>query len=409
MADVIMSLNELHKKVYSKRKVPSLVPEIAKLQKAIPFSEKEKLGDKYVVGVRLALPAGFTHAKSDGTAGAFSLNDIKGGTQKKAEMDAYQILLRDVLSYEDAGKATQGERAFVDGVEFLYEGLQLSSRKRLESVLLYGGVGMGKVQTYTSGDPSIVISASEWAPQIWAGLEGAEIDVQSGTTSTVRATVSIVSVDIENRKLTLSATASACAANDIIYFKGAYAKEMNGIHKIVTNTSTLFGLDASTYGLWKANNLAVTGAFSFAALKKVLSKTVGKSGLYGQVDLYLNPGGWDDLQTSIEALRVTSEKDVKKVDIGAEEIVYHSQNGKTVVHSHPMVKEGYAYGLFLPSWHRVGAVDLELGAPGFGGNPWFHMPSNAGVEARIYTNQGIISEMPATNFYVSGIVNSTVP
>jgi hypothetical protein len=74
-----------------------------------------------------------------------------------------------------------------------------------------------------------------------------------------------------------------------------------------------------------------------------------------------------------------------------------------------MVKEGYAYGLFLPSWHRVGAVDLELGAPGFGGQPWFNMPTNAGVEARIYTNQGIISEMPATNFYISGIVNSTAP
>jgi hypothetical protein len=393
--------------VYSKRPLPNLIPEVAKIQKLIPFSEKEKLGSKFVVGVRLAYPNGFTHAKGDGTAGAFSLNDAKAGTQKNAEMDPYQILLRDQMSYEDAGKAVKGERSFVNGTEFFYEGLQLSARKRLETMLLYGGMGIGTVGTYTSGDPSVVITTAQWAPQIWAGLEGAEIDVHQSTTSTVRGTVTIAGVDIENKKITLSGTVTGCAAGDVIRVKGGYGNELLGIHYIQNNTGSLFGIDAATYSLWKGTSHAVGGAFSFGALKKGISKAVGK-GLYGKIDLFLNPGAWDDLQTSIEALRVTSEKDVRKVSIGTEEIEYRSQNGVTVVHSHPMVKEGFGHAVFTPGWRRVGSVDLELGAPGFGGTPWFHLQSKAGVEARIYTNQGIISETPAQNILFTGIVNTTV-
>lgn len=411
MADVVGSLNEMHKKVYSKRPLPNLIPEVAKIQKLIPFSEKEKLGDKFNIAVRLAYPTGFTHAVGDGSAGAFALGEVRGGTQKRAEMTAYQMLLRDQMSYEDAGKAVKGERSFVNGTEFFYEGLQLSARKRLEAELLYGGVGMATVGAYSASNasygnqPTITVTLAQWAPQLWAGVEGCAIDVHSAATATVRGTPYVVGVDIDNRVLILSAAVTGCVANDAIYFQGCFGKEMLGIHRIVSNTGSLFGIDAATYGLWKSNSHAVGGAFSFDALKKGISKAVGK-GLYGKIDLFLNPGGWDNLQTSIEALRVTSEKDVRKVEVGTEEIVYHSQNGMTVVHSHPMVKEGFGYGLFTPTWKRVGSVDLELGAPGFGGTPWFHLPSNAGVEARIYTNQGIISETPAQNILFTGIVNA---
>jgi hypothetical protein len=405
MADVVEDLNAMHKRVYSKRRMPNLIPDIAKVQKLINFSEREKLGDKFVVGVRLAYPNGFTHAKGDGTAGAFNLNDAKAGTYKRAEMDPFQILLRDQMSYEDAGKAVKGERSFVNGVEAFYEGIQLSGRKRIETLCLYGGMGIGTVGSYTSGDPSITISLAEWAPQIWAGIEGAEIDIHNQATSTVRGTVTIAGVDIENRKITLSTTVAGTTANDIVRVKGGYGNEMPGIHYIQNNTGSLFGIDAAVYSLWKGTTHAVGGAFSFQALKKGISKAVGK-GLYGKLDLLLNPKAWDDLQTSIEALRVTSEKDVRKVTIGTEEIEYRSQNGITVIHSHPMVKEGYGHAIVKGNWMRVGSVDFELGAPGFGGTPWFHLQSKAGVEARAYTNQGIICEKPAQNILFTGIVNS---
>lgn len=407
MADVVESLNNLNKEVYPNG-VPDLVPAIAKVQDAIKFNKTEMLGSQYVQPVRLALPGGFTHALGDGTAGAFSLNDSKAGTLGKAQVTGCQILLRDQLSYEDAGKAAGGKRSFMEGTKFFYEGMQKSMRKRIETMCLYGNVGIGKLSAYTSGDPSITIALSDWSHMLWAGLEGTEIDIMSGTSSTVRGTVTIVSIDPDTRKITLSGTVTGAAANDIVYFKGAYGNEMAGIHKIMTNTGSLFNINATTYNLWKPNNIAITGALSFNAIKKAISKSVGK-GLMEDVKLFVNQGGWDDIASDIASLRTLDKSEVKKVEVGAEELVYHSQNGKVEVISHPMVKEGYAYGLVTQNWKRIGAVDVTMGAPGMGGDPFFHLSTKAGVEARMYTNQAIFSEMPGTSFYISGIVNTTAP
>jgi hypothetical protein len=406
MADVAENLNALHKTVYNDG-VPELVPNIAVLQKDIKFEPGKKTGDYFEAAVRLALPNGFTHEVSDGTAGVYSLNDAKAGTQKKAKVYGYQTVLRDQLSYDDAAKAAGGKQAYKEGTSFFFEGMQQAARKRAETQLLYGGSSIGEVLTYTGGDPSVVIKLAEWAPGIWSGMLGAEIDVHSGSTSTVRGSVTIAAIDIENRKLTLSGTVTGCAANDKIYFKGAYGKEMTGVHGILTNTGSLFNISAATYELWKANNVAITGALSFKAVKKAIAKAVGK-GLMEDVNLYVNPLGWDDLAEDISSLRTTDKGDIKRVEIGHEEIVYVSQNGKTIIKPHAMVKEGYAYGLCMPTWHRIGACDFQMGVPGVDeGNVFFHLASKAGFEARGFMNQAIYSESPGKSFYISGIVNTT--
>lgn len=407
MADVVESLNNLNKEVYPNG-VPDLVPAIAKVQEAIKFEKTNLLGSQYVQPVRLALPGGFTHALGDGTAGAFTLNDSKAGTLGKAQVTGCQVLLRDQMSYEDAGKAGGGKQSFVEGTKFFYEGMQKSMRKRIETLCLYGNVGIGKLSAYTAGTPSITIALSDWSHMLWAGLEGTEIDVMSGTSATVRGTVTIVSVDPDTRVVTVSGTVAGAAANDIIYFKGGYGNEMSGVHKIMTNTGSLFNISAATYNLWKSSTIAVTGALSFNAIKKAISKSVGK-GLMEDVKLFVNQGGWDDIASDIASLRTLDKSEVKKVEVGAEELIYHSQNGKVEIISHPMVKEGFAYGLVSQNWKRIGAVDVSMGAPGFGGDPFFHLSSKAGVEARMYTNQAIFSEMPGTSFYISGIVNTTAP
>ena len=406
MADVAENLNALHRTVYAKG-VPELVPGIAILQQDLKYEPAKKIGDYFESAVRLALPNGFTHEVSDGTAGVYSLNDVKAGTQKKAKVYGYQSVLRDHMAYDDAAKAVGSEAAYKSGTAFFFSGMQQSGRKRLETQLLYGGVGIGEVLTYTSGDPSVVIKLAEWAPGIWTGMLGAEIDVMSGSTSTVRGSVTIAGIDIESRKLTLSGTVASCAAGDKIYFKGAYAKELLGVHKIMSNSGSLFNIDAGTYELWKANNLAITGALSFKAVKKAIAKAVGK-GLMEDVNLYVNPGGWDDLAEDISNLRTIEKGEVKRVEIGHEEIVYVSQNGKTVIKSHPMVKEGYAYGMCMPTWHRIGACDFQMGIPGVDdGKPFFHIATKAGWEARAFMNQAIYSETPGKSFYISGIVNTT--
>jgi hypothetical protein len=406
MADVVDSMNDMLKVVYPDG-IPDLVPNDVKLQKALgQMKESELIGDSYQPMVRLAYPSGFTHALGDGTAGAFSLNEATAGVRKKATIQGAQILLKDQMSYEDASKAVKGKRAFADAMDEMFQTMQMAAKKRLETNLYYGNSGIGIVDVYTSGDPSVTIQVAEWAAGIWTGMEGAYVDVHSGTTSTVRGTVSIVSVDVDNRKITLSGTVTSCASGDVIYWKGGYAKEMNGIYKILSNSGSLFGIDAATYGLWAGTSYTCgSAAFSFEKFKAGIAQAVNK-GLSEDLLLYINPKTWDDLMADIASLRVTTDKDVKKVDIGAEQIVFHSQNGKTVIEPSYFVKEGVGFGICKSDWKRVGSTDWTFNTPGFGGKMFFHLTGNAGVESRAYTNQAVYCNRPARSLLFTGIVNS---
>jgi hypothetical protein len=407
VADVVENLNALHKEVFADG-VPDLVPNGAKLQQKVLFDKKAEMGLKYVQPVRLAYPGGFTHALGDGTEGAFSLNDAKSGTVKRAEVTAAQILLKDQMDYETAAKASRGDKkSFKEGTKFFYEGMQKALRKRIETQLWHGAQGLGVIETYTSGDPSIVISAATWASGIWAGLEGTEIDVQQVNTSTVRGSVTISSVDVENRKLTLSGTVTGCAAGDYVYFKGCYGKEMTGAMGILANATSLFGISAATYSLWKSPSYAVgSAAFSFGAIKKGISKAVAK-GLDEDIVLFVNPGAWDDLLSDVAALRRTDKSEIKKLQIGAESIEFYSQNGKVEIVPTIFMKQGNAAALCVDYWKRLGASDVTFGTPGFGGEMFHHLETKAGIEARAYSHQAIFSEAPAKNILWTGIVNST--
>lgn len=407
MANVAENLNALHKEVFNEGKVPNLIPDGCKLQKEIGFEKKDELGLKYVEAVRLAYPAGFTQALGDGTAGAYTLKDATSGTVKRAEVTAAQILLRDQLDYETCAKASEkGRKSFEAVSPFFYEGMTKAMRKRIEAQLFYGSMGIGVVQTYTGGDPSIVISIGEFAPGLWSGLEGTKIDIMDGSTSSVRGTVTISKVDTENRKLTLSATVTNTAQGDVVYFEGGYATEMSGVHKILANNTSLFGIDAATYSLWKSTSHSVGSAqLSYNAVKKGIAKAVGK-GLDEDIMLFVSPGAWDDIGTDLASLRRTDRQEIKKLQIGAEMIEFYGQNGKVTLIPSIYVKNAYAYGICKPYWKRLGAADVTFGVPGMGHEMFAQIPDKAGVEARAFTHQAIFSDAPAKNILFTGIVNS---
>jgi hypothetical protein len=397
----------IHKVAYGDG-VPELVPDIALVQKDVKFNEAQLLGDYFEQAVRLALPGGFTRAKGDGTAGAFALSGATGGTQSKAKVYGYQMVLQDQIPYEDLSKAANaGPQAYKKSTALFWEGMQLSMRKMLEIMCLYGNVGIGKVSGYTGGDPSITISASDWAPQIWAGLEGTAVDVMNSTTSTVRGTVTIVSVDIDNKKITLSGTVSGATAGDVVYFKGGYGKEMYGLQSILSNSGTMFNISASTYSNWKAAQHTVSGAFSFQALKKGLGKGMAK-GLMYPINIYTSIGAFDDLVGDLHQLRQVDKSEVRKIEMGQDEVVYKYAGVSATVKPHPMVKEGHALGVVPQFAKRVGSADFSFGMPGrTDGKIFFDLEGYAAVEARSYTHQGIFCEMPGVCVYWNTITNRT--
>jgi hypothetical protein len=398
----------IHKVAYGDG-VPELVPDFAHIQKDIKFNNSVLMGDYFEQAVRLALPSGFTREKGDGTAGAFTLNGATGGTQKKAKVYGYQLMLQDQIAYEDLVKGAKGgAQSYKKSTAMFWEGMQLAMRKMIEINSLYGNVGIGKVQTYTSGTPSITISVSDWAPQIWAGLEGISIEVMNGTTSTVRDTpVTVVSVDIDTRIVTLSGTVSGATAGDVVYFKGGYGKEAAGLFQILSNTGSLFNISATTYTNWKAATHAVSGAFSFQALKKGLGKGVAK-GLMYPINVYCSIGAFDDLVGDIHQLRQVDKSEVRKIELGQDEVVYKYAGVAATIKPHAMVKEGHALGVVPQFAKRVGAADVAFGMPNDPDEKiWFDLESKAGKEGRMYTHQAIFSEMPAVNVYWSAITNRT--
>lgn len=398
----------LHKVAYGTAGVPELVPDVAMIQKDIKFSEATLMGDYYEQAVRLALPGGFTRAAGDGTAGVYTLNGATAGTLKKAKVYGYQMTLQDQIAYEDLAKAAKGgAQAYKKATALFFEGMQISMRKMLEIMALYGQSGIGTIGTYTSGDPSITISTATWAPQIWSGLEGTYIDVMNGTSSSVRGSVYIVSVDIENKKITLSGTVSGATANDVVYFKGGYGTEMYGLQYILANSGSLFNISASTYSNWKAAQHTVSGAFSFQALKKGLGKGMAK-GLMYPINVYCSIGAFDDLVGDIHQLRQVDKSEVRKIELGQDEVVYKYAGVAASVKPHAMVKEGHALGVVPQFSKRVGSTDFALGVPGGPTDKiWFDLETKNGAEARAYTHQAIFSEMPSVNVYWSSITNRT--
>lgn len=396
----------LHKVAFG-NSVTELVPDFAMVQQDCKFNSADLLGDYFEQPVRLTLPGGFTRAKGDGTAGAFTLNGATAGVQKKAKVYGYQLALQDQLAYEDLSKAAKaGAQAYKAATALFWEGMMLSQRKMLEIMCLYGNVGIGTVQSYTGGTPSITINIDQWAPQLWAGYEGAQIDVMNGTTSTVNGTVSIVSVDVDTRVVTISATVNA-SVNDVIYFKGGYQKEMFGLYSILANTGTIFNIAANTYTNWKATNHSVGGAFSFQGLKKGLAKGVNK-GLMYKMNVYTSTGAMDDLVGDIHQLRNVDKSEVRRIELGQDEVIYKFGGVEATIKPHAMVKNGHALGIIPQFTKRIGSADISLGMPGRSdGKILWDLESTAAVEGRCYTHQGIFTEMPGVSVLWSSITNRT--
>ena len=410
-SETLSTLNGLFKEAYGDD-VKQLVPSSNKLQLAIPLKlGAKKTGNLYHQPVVLAWPGGFTFAAAN--SGAFSLNSAVASTMKDAQLQGSQIVLREYMDYEAASRAAGGINAFVDATKLMFEMMQKSARKIIESELLYGQMGLGKVSSKSGSTSPVTITftAASWAPGLWSGVEGHEYDVYNGSSQiNTNASLVVSSVDIDARQVTFTGNNTDIgniAAGYDFYYKGAYGNEAAGVHKILTNSGDLFNINATTYNLWRATSYSAgSAALTFNKVKAAIGQAVGR-GLDEDVTLYVNPKGWDSIMTELAALRRFVEKSGKggSYEIGSENIVFYSQNGRVEIVPHIMVKEGFAYGLVKPSWVRVGATDLTFQTPGYGGQIFTQLQSYAGFEVRNYYNAALLCEMPARNFIITDIVN----
>lgn len=412
-------------------KMERIIPDGKKVLSSIPFIAKDKQpGNAYHQPVVLGLEHGVTFA--DDTEGAFALNAPVAGQIKDAVVKGYQLILRSVLSYQAAFRAMgPGERAFEDATKYLVGAMLDSVQKKLEIECMYGQKEYGIVNAAptlisagdadfdpdtVSGNPAVgnykvVIQTKEWAPGIWSGGEGMPVDIYDTTGTTLRASKLVKAVSLTARALAInlsSGEAATVVSTDRVLHKGALNKEFAGIHKILTNTGTLFGISSTQYQLWKGSSFAPTSTsvLSFAILQQAISKGVEK-GLDSDVKVLVNPSHWDDLLTEQAALRMyDSSYKADTAENGSRSIKFHSQNGMVEIEPSIYVKEGYAFVLCEEDWVRIGSTDVTFKRPGVEGNFFLDLPDYAGYELRCYTDQALFCSKPGRSIIISNLKTS---
>lgn len=409
-ANNLVTLNGLFKEVYAD-KLERLIPDGVKLQTMIKFAPRQKQpGNFYNQPVVLGLEHGVSFAAED--EGAFSLQPAVTGQIKNAQVRGFQMLLRSVMAY-DAAYASEGggARAFEDATKFLVGNMMKSMAKKLEIELFYGQAGIGQVAS-TAGNV-ITIVTSEWAPGVWAGSEKMPIEIYDSAApgATLRGDCAVTSIDMEAKTITVDSLPAGATVGDIIFMKGAKDKEMPGLHKIISNSSSLFGISAVSYNLWKGNVVGAAGALTFTKLSSALARPVEK-GLESDVDVFVNPRTWSDLLTDQAANRsgaaprvLDSSYKSAELEVGSESILFHSQNGKMRIHSSNYVKEGYAYAVALEDFLRIGSTEITFRNPGRSDEFFRELVDNAGYELRCYTNQSLFCKAPGKQLLITGIVN----
>lgn len=398
------TLNANFKEIYAD-KIENLIPEGVKLLNKISFSSRDRqLGNLYHQPVILGHEHGVTFAGP--TDDAFNLEAPVAGLIRDAQVRGSQMVLRSVLGYAAASRASGGgQKAFENSTKFLVANMLRSLAKKLEITMMYGQQGYATVASTAAN--VITVTTAEWAPGIWAGSVNMPIEIRDTTGATSRGTATVTSVDMDARTITVDSLPAGVVATDVIWHKGMFGNDFAGVHKILTNTGEIFGINAGTFDLFKGNELTISpsGALSFAVLQDAVARAVEK-GLDSNVMVLVNPRSWSDLLTEQAALRqYDSSYHTSMAENGAQEITFYAQNGKVEITPSIYVKEGYAYVLCLEEWLRIGSTDITFRRPGQGEEFFRELENSAGYELRAYTDQALFCYAPGKNTLIDGIVN----
>lgn len=407
------TLEGIFKRVYD-NKVRFIYPNGVRIIKDVPFRGGDKRpGESFNAAITLVFENGFTYLAPG--AAIQQLQPAAVGETKRAAVDGFQMILRSQVDYETIAKAsTSGPRAFVQSTKHIVTNMANSFRKRQEIETIYGQADLGVVQSTPAAD-TIKITAASWAPGIWAGAEGAVVDIFDDDLSDLDdPAIVVLSVDFELRQIQFTgALAGAVGAGDRVFWVGAVAagavhSSAIGIHEILDqSTGTLFNIDVALFTLWRANAVDAGGsALDMDHIQEAVARIVEKGGGEGRLCLYVSTATWVDLIGDLAALRRFQRGDGNaRYEAGAEAITFWTQSGPVEIKPTIFIKGGFAYLLDLGAWSRIGAQDFAFGDPAE--RQVFHrLEEKNGYDARAYANQSVFCDAVGHNTLISNIVNS---
>jgi len=432
VGDTLTTMNGLVKEKYAD-KIQNAVPDSAKLLKMIPFSKKTSVGNFYHQPVILQNEVGFTYNAGNSST-LFGYNNVGPMQMVDAQVSPTQLVLRSQIGYEVMNRAkASGQEAFEAATLLLVKNMVDSMALRLEMSLLYGGSGNGVIQSITyAGTPAttatFVVTQASWAVGLWQGQETSYLDFYQADNSTIinlttvpsTSSPQLTTVNPATRTVTISGTVTDLTALQtyvnanpsaaLVFWGGAHGQEMVGLKTILTNTGTLFNINAAIYDLWRGNPVALGNvALSQAAIQQVVAVCAARGLQDEELLLVCSTEGWADLMTSQAALRMYDQSYSRsKMENGSKELVFNSQNGSIRVMAHPMCKDGDAFLIPPMQLIRIGACEPTFEQPGYEAKlPFVPLEGNAGMQIVRYSSQQVFLQTPARAAYISGIVNTS--
>ncbi len=424
----VSDLNGLFKQVYGDD-IVSLLPEFSHITQNTKFVKNDqRSGNFYNQPVVVQGEQGVTYAAAG--AGAYALNGASTMVLQNAQLLGGQITLKATMDQESAARAVSGgASAFESATKLQTANVLESHGKRIELALLYGGTNVGTADSSANVDAThtvLTFTTASWSDATWSGMTNATISLfrtDTGAILNSNAALVITAVNTALMTLTVSGNSTDIAAIDTwvggaggqqayVNFYGArtaattYA-EISGFDKIITNTGSLFGIDAAQYDLWKGNTYSAgSAALTQAKLDAAVAIAVGK-GLAQKATVYVNPKTWSNLNTDQAAKRMyDSSYDPAKATNGTKTLKYMSQNGELEVVSHPFVKQGEAFIVPLDEAIRVGATEVTFNIPGQQDEYFTAMENNMGFYYKSYSNQALLINTPAKCVKITNIVNA---
>ena len=409
------TLTGLFKDVYED-KIVNLVPESSVLQKRIKFVENDKREGRLLhQPVLLALPTGMTFG-----VGAVALNNPVASTMGDAQIAGAGMTLADRITYDVAAKAASGGvRAFVEATELIVDALTQSMSKFIEIELMWGSsstgtLGQSTVHTGTGTVATVTIDTAEWSAGIWSGMENINVDMyNAGALVNTNAPLVVTAVNVATHVITMTGNSTdVTAINGLnatalqIFPYLAFGQEMQGYFNILSNTGTLFNINAATYALWQSNVYDVLStALNFGKVQSGIALATAR-GLMEDITVFVNPTTYSNLITSqAGARRYDSSYKKSELENGTESLCFYGPNGKIEIVGHIFMKQGYAFALPLKRCQRTGATDLTFTLPGMPGEFFLQLPGYTAYELRCYTLQAAFLNSPAKAVLFKNIVN----
>jgi hypothetical protein len=406
----VAALNGNFKRQYASKLVNAL-PDGSLLQKRIEFTRATKLGDDFATMVNISHEGGVSYLGEGGAVQA--LADAIAGQTKQATVKGTELNLRAFISYKALAASLGGdEKAFKNATAFKVFDMNSVVRKRLEISMWYGQDSIGVVSSVTdlgSNLATVVITDASFAPGFWQGVEGHRLaSYTSGGTRHSDATsgLKIVSVDLENKTLTVSyvSAVTEVQAADTLHWFGSRTgsstyNEMVGLKKILSNTGSLFGIDASTASVWKGNLYPTAGQPSIPLLQRAAVKPANR-GCMGKLLAVIPTKAWAEMSIEEGALVRRTQSESNAVS-GFDGLRVRAANGELEIVPSPFVKEGDFFLLPEDEMLRVGAIDVTFSLDG---ERFFrYLDGYNGYELQCMCDQAIFINKPSFGLYGSGL------